>query len=345
MAHPWRVRSGSVTRADIPGLQAPDATLEAELRARLDLVERALERAVVADYDLMTEAAGYLLSSGGKRFRPMLVLLAGCFGEPSDPRIVSGAVAIELTHVATLYHDDVIDEAEYRRGRPSVNANWDNSVAILSGDYLFARASEISADLGTEVTRLLARTIATVCDGQVREVSMAGRLDQDQRSYMETIRRKTASLIATSCRLGAMLSGAPADRVELLDGYGEALGMGFQLSDDIMDVVSTDTVLGKEPGVDIKEGVYTLPVLHALAEGTDREELAGILRPGPPDGERLHRALAIVRSDGSLAHARAAVTDEVRKARALARKLPPGTPREAMLHLAEFLAVRCGAAP
>jgi heptaprenyl diphosphate synthase len=332
-----------MTRVDIPGLEAPDAELERQLRARLDQVERFLEKAVRADYALLSEAAIYLLQAGGKRFRPMLVLLAGSFGDPSDARLVSGGAAIELTHVATLYHDDVIDEADYRHGVPSVNARWSNSVAIVSGDYLFARAAEIASDLGTEVTRLLARTIATVSNGQIREVASAGRLDQTEDAYRETIRRKTASLIATSCRLGGMLSDAPAEHVETLEGFGEAIGLGFQLSDDIMDVISTERELGKEPGVDMKEGVYTLPVLHALERGERREELVELLRPGPPDGDRLHRALGIVRSDGSLNHARAAVTLEVRRAKDLAVRLPDGKARSALVNLADFIAVRCGA--
>jgi heptaprenyl diphosphate synthase len=333
-----------MTRAEIPGLQAPDPALESELRARLDLVERALEKAVIADYDLMTEAAGHLLRAGGKRFRPMLVVLSGSFGDPADSRLVPGAVAIELTHVATLYHDDVIDEAEFRHGVPSVNAQWSNSVAIVSGDYLFARAAELASDLGTEVTRLLAKTIATVCDGQVREVTNAGATARDEAAYMDTIRRKTAALIATSCRLGGMLSNAPDEHVETLDEFGDALGMGFQLSDDIMDITSSETTLGKEPGVDMKEGVYTLPVLHALSgDGPESAELRELLAPGPPDGERLARALEIVRAPESLAHARAAVTREVRRAVGLAERLPEGSPRDALVHLANFVAERCGA--
>ena len=332
-----------MTRAEIPGLQAPDPELEAALRSRLDLVERALEKAVIADYDLLTEAAGHLLRAGGKRFRPMLVMLAGSFGDPADSRLVPGAVAIELTHVATLYHDDVIDEAEFRHGVPSVNAQWSNSVAIVSGDYLFARAAEIASDLGTEVTRLLAKTIATVCDGQVREVTNAGAINRDEAAYMDTIRRKTAALIATSCRLGGMLSDAPAEHVEILDEFGDALGMGFQLSDDIMDVIASETTLGKEPGVDMKEGVYTFPVLSALSDGEHGPELAAILRQGPPEGDPLERALRIVRSPGSLEPARAAVAVEVDRARQLGLRLPDGPARAALISLAEFLAARCGA--
>jgi len=216
-------------------------------------------------------------------------------------------------------------------------------VAIVSGDYLFARAAELASDLGTEVTRLLAKTIATVCDGQVREVTNAGAIVRDEAAYMDTIRRKTAALIATSCRLGGMLSDAPGEQVELLDEFGDALGMGFQLSDDIMDVISSESTLGKEPGVDMKEGVYTLPVLYALTQGPDREELQELLAPGPPDGERHARALEIARGEDALAHARAAVTREVRRAIGLAERLPEGSPRDALVHLAQFVAERCGA--
>src|SRR6058998_1613068 len=155
-------------RRVIPGLESSDSPLESEIAARLDRVEEELEKAVAADSDLLSASARYLLQAGGKRFRPMLVLLAGYFGDPADPRLIPGSVAIELTHLATLYHDDVIDEADARRGIPSVNARWDNTVAILTGDYLFARASEISTELGTDVCALLARTIATLCDGQIR---------------------------------------------------------------------------------------------------------------------------------------------------------------------------------
>jgi heptaprenyl diphosphate synthase len=330
-----------MTRAGIPELEAPDAALEAELRAKLDDVEEALQKAVRADFEFLTEAASHLIAAGGKRFRPMLVLLSGYFGDPADPRLVPGAVAIELTHLATLYHDDVIDEADSRRGSPSANARWDNTVAILTGDYLFARASEISADLGTDVSRLLARTIAVVCDGQIREVGAAGKVDQTESAYMETIKRKTAALIATSCRLGGMLSEATPEVTDVLERFGNALGTGFQLSDDIMDVISTERVLGKEPGVDLKEGVYTLPVIQALQQS---EELRDLLGAGPPEGEALARAVALVSGDGSpLEAAREAVTREVRVAKRLAAELPEGSPRTALLHLAEFIATRCGA--
>jgi heptaprenyl diphosphate synthase len=333
-----------MSRRVIPGLEAPDPTLESEIRGRLDLVERDLEKSVHTESSgLLTETSSYLIAAGGKRFRAMLVLLAGYFGDRSDPRLIEGSVAIELVHLATLYHDDVIDEADARRGAPSANVRWDNTVAILTGDFLFARASEISTDLGTDVCRLLARTIAVLCDGQIREVDSSAKVDQPESNYQEIIRRKTASLIATSCRLGGMLSDASPEHTETLDQFGDALGMAFQLSDDIMDITASQLELGKEPGSDMRMGVYTAPVLHALAHSERREELARLLQHGPPDGELLDKALEIVRSDGSIDHAREAVTAEVVRAKTLARSLPDGKARNALIQLAGFLAVRCGA--
>jgi heptaprenyl diphosphate synthase len=332
-----------MSRRVIPGLEAPDAALEAQVRARLDRVEEALEKAVVADSELLAASARYLLSAGGKRFRPMLVLLSGYFGDHSDPRLIPGSVAIELVHLATLYHDDVIDEADDRRGVPSANARWDNTIAILTGDYLFARASELSADLGTEVCRLLARTIAVLCDGQIREVDASGKVEQTESNYLEIIRRKTGVLIATSCRLGGLLSDADEANTDVLEAFGESLGMAFQLSDDIMDLTSSQLELGKEPGVDMREGVYTLPVLHALAHDHHREELARLLARGAPDGEMLDRALEIVRTGGSIEHAQAAVAAEVGRAIDLANQLPAGPAQHALVQLAKFLAARCGA--
>ena len=331
-----------MSRRLIPGLGSPDPTLEREIGVRLDEVESALEKAVQADSEMLAETSRYLLDAGGKRFRPMLVLLSGYFGDPTDPRLVPGSVAIELVHQATLYHDDVIDEADARHGVASANSRWDNTVAILTGDYLFARASEISTELGTDICALLARTIATLCDGQIREVEAAGRVEQTEQAHLEVIRRKTGALIATSCRLGGMLSDAPPNAQDVLEEYGEALGMAFQLSDDIMDLTATQETLGKEPGQDVREGVYTLAVIHALGQPRGGE-LQDLLSSGPPSGERLDRALEIVRVPEHLGHARGAVAAEVDRAQLLAGRLPEGAARTSLIQLAEFLAVRCRA--
>jgi len=323
-------------------LRTTDPDLEELVRIRLEKVEESLRRSTSSDLPFISEAAGYLLAAGGKRFRPLLVMLGGNFGDPDDPRLIQVAVAVELTHLATLYHDDVIDEAATRRGTASANARWDNTVAILTGDFLFARASEICSDLGSEVTRVLARTIATVCEGQIREVQIAGNVEADQEAYVEVIRRKTASLIATSCRLGGLLSEAPEEMVEELERFGHALGVAFQFSDDIMDVTADAAVLGKEPGADLREGVFTLPVIHALRDPRQREELRTLLS-GPLSSEDLVRALEMIRSGDGLDRARQAVSEEVRRAIEIANGLPEGRAREALIRLAEFIATRCGA--
>ncbi|MGH3113136.1 MAG: polyprenyl synthetase family protein, partial [Gaiellaceae bacterium] len=307
--------------------------------------ENALLEAVASDHQLVRESAQYLLRAGGKRFRPLLVLLGSRFGDPTDERLVPGAVAVELTHLATLYHDDVIDEAAFRRGIPSANSRFDNTIAILTGDFLFARASGIAADLGTATSRLFAETIAKVCDGQIRERAILGRADVTPDAYLDVIRLKTGALIATASRLGGLLSEAADDVIEGLARLGEALGLAFQLSDDIMDLVSDEATLGKKPGADLAEGVYTLPVIVALHDDGDGRgaELRELLEAGPPDGERLARALELVRSDGTLDQAREAVGREVRRAISEVEQLPAGTPADALVHVATYIAGRCGA--
>jgi len=338
-----------MSRAVLAGLQVADPTLESAIGERLAKVETELALAVklgdgmLEQPTLLTETAGYLLAAGGKRFRPMVVLVSGYFGNPDDPRLITGSVALELTHLASLYHDDVIDEADARRGIASANARWTNTVAILTGDHLFARASEIMAGLGVEPTRILARTIATLTDGQIREVSLAGKTGQSVEFYLGTIRRKTSALIAAASRLGGFLSGAPAETLDLLEKFGDEVGTAFQLSDDIMDLTSDSAVLGKEPGVDLKEGVYTLPVLDALSVGAQAEELGRLLADGPPDGAAFDRALEIVRSNGSIERAREAVAECVDRALELLARLPVNTATPALEQLAGFLAERCGA--
>ena len=333
-----------MTRSSLSGLAAPDPALEREMQARLDEVEAALEKATRSDTDFVTEVASHLVMSGGKRFRPLMVLLSGCFGEDrADPRLIQGAVAIELTHVATLYHDDVIDEAEVRHGVQSVNARWGNNVAILSGDFLFARASEIASDLGAAEVRLLAQTIATLCDGVIREVQSWGRVDQTVEAYTEIIRRKTAMLISTSCRLGGLLSDADPDTVETLTDFGMALGLGFQLSDDLMDLTSSEVELHKTPGQDMHQGMYTLPALYTLEDPELGPELRALLAGGPPQGERLDRAVQLVATGPALTRVREAVMREVHRAKQRALSLTPGPAQDALVNVAEFLAARCGA--
>lgn len=319
-----------------------DPVLEATIRTGLDAVEGMLRDSVKSTYPFVTETSRYLMEAGGKRFRPLLVLLAAQFGDPTAPGVVPAAVAIELTHLSTLYHDDVMDEAPLRRGTPSANARWGNTVAILTGDFLFARASEITADLGTEATRILAQTIAVLCEGQIRETH--GPLDgvDPVDHYLSVLAEKTGSLIATSGRLGALLSGADPATVDVMTRYGATIGMAFQLSDDLIDVVSESPQSGKTPGTDLREGIRTLPVLYALRSEPDGSPLRTLLTGSLADDARHASALAALRGHPAVEEARATLVSYVDDAKRIASELPDAPARAALLALADFVLARTG---
>jgi heptaprenyl diphosphate synthase len=319
-------------------LRDPVAILELDIRADLERVEAVLHETITSDQTMVHEAARYLIDAGGKRFRPMLTLLAGYTGDPKDERLIACAAAIELTHLATLYHDDVIDETTMRRGVPTVNVRYGNSVAVLTGDFLLARASGLAADLGAYVSRRLADTIAELCEGQIMETAAAGSFDVTADHYLDVIGRKTASLIATSCHLGAWLAGASPQIVEAITTYGIALGMAFQLSDDILDVTGEEQESGKTPGTDLREGVLTLPALETLAgKAPGGEDLRRAL-----EAKDAEAALIILRGNGSVELARAAVGEWQGRARAALRPLDQGSAREALEQLIGFIGARTG---
>ncbi len=225
-----------------------DPVLAAELRQGLDRVEQRLLEIADASSPMLQAAATHLAEAGGKRLRPLLALLAAQFGDPAAAEAVEAALVVELTHLGSLYHDDVMDEAPVRRGAPSANARWTNTVAILTGDYLFARASDVVAGLGTEAVHIQARTFARLVDGQIAETAGPQDGEDPVEHHLQVVADKTASLIAASARLGALVTGAPRDRVEVLARYGEAVGVAFQLSDDLIDVLSESWQSGKTPG-------------------------------------------------------------------------------------------------
>jgi heptaprenyl diphosphate synthase len=266
----------------------------------LSRVEGELRRAVTAEDPFLTEVAGHLVQAGGKRLRPALVLATALTGVPDvTHEVVLGGVSVELVHLGSLYHDDVMDEAEVRRGVQSVNARWGNLVAILAGDFLLARASEIAAGLGTEVAALLAATIGRLCEGQIGELQSAFNVERSEDSYLAAIAGKTATLMSTACRVGALTAGMPRADVDALTSLGRAFGMVFQIVDDILDLVGTDEELGKPSGHDMVEGVYTLPVIRALGTPDAGDELRTLLGVplGPPERDK---ARAIVRASGGV---------------------------------------------
>jgi heptaprenyl diphosphate synthase len=305
------------------GLPSVDPAFETAVLAGLEEVETRLAEAVKSDDELVGPALRHLVAAGGKRFRPMLALVAGQFGDPDAPGVVRSAVVVELTHVATLYHDDVMDEAPVRRGGPSANARWGNSVAILTGDFLFARASQIAADLGTESVRIQARTFERLVQGQLRE-TIGPRPGEDPVShYLSVLSDKTASLIATSARLGALHAGAAPDVVEVLARYGERIGMAFQLADDLLDIASESGVSGKTPGTDLREGVPTLPMLYVRQSGDPVDERLRALLSGPISDDGDHaEALSLLRAHPAMDRARADVQRWADEAREVVAPLP-----------------------
>jgi heptaprenyl diphosphate synthase len=267
-------------------------------------IEAALEAAVVTPDAYMTQIASHLIIAGGKRLRPvMTVAAAQAGGAPAGDDAVQGGVACELVHLGSLYHDDVMDEATTRRGVETVNAKWGNLQAILAGDFLLSRASEIAASLGTEVAGLLARTIGWLCEGQIEELRHTYDTTRTEDSYFASIQGKTASLYGTAARIGGIVAGFDRSTIDALTEYGNAYGMVFQIVDDVLDVLATEEQLGKPAGHDMVEGVYTLPVLRTLTlERPAGEELRELLGR-PLDAITRDKALAIVRSNEGVAEA------------------------------------------
>lgn len=245
----------------------------------LERVEARLQAAVRADDRFLGDVASHLLSAGGKRIRPTLTMCATYAVHGADGPVledaITGACSVELVHLGSLYHDDVIDEAETRRGVPSVNARWSNIVAILAGDYLLAQASSLAASLGADVAALLAATIGELCRGQVLELQHLFDAERSEEAYLSAIEGKTASLMATACRVGGMVSDVKAPTLDALTQFGHHLGMCFQIVDDVLDFTGTEAELGKPAGNDVHEGVYTLPVIYALASAPQLRELLG----------------------------------------------------------------------
>ena len=270
----------------------------------LSRVEEALRAAAKTDDDFLTEVASHLIPAGGKRLRPAFLIASALAldpaGDASDrltEEMVRGGVAVELVHLGSLYHDDVMDEAETRRGIEAVNHRWGNLTAILAGDFLLAKASELAASLGTEVAELLAATIGRLCEGQVRELQLIYDVTRNEEQYLQAIAGKTAELYATSCRIGGIVGGAERDVINKLTEFGHAYGMAFQVVDDILDLVATDEELGKPSGNDIREGVYTLPVIRMIASGDPVKELLG----GPLDEKTRDQARAAVVNGAEIA--------------------------------------------
>jgi len=321
--------------------QTRDEVFTDSVRAQLGVVEQALMSAAVARTPMVTEAAQQIIAAGGKRFRPLLVILASQFGpaaaEADD--VVKSAVVVELTHVASLYHDDVMDEAAVRRGSASANARWGNTVAILVGDFLFARASDVVSELGVEFVRIQARTFSRLVQGQIAETVGPSVGEDPLEHYLQVVADKTGSLIATSAVFGAKIAGAEPSVQQALAEFGEEIGIVFQLSDDIIDITSDDT--GKTPGTDLRAKVPTLPTL-LVRQSSDPADarLHELLDSDLHEDTALAEVLAMLRRHPAIGQARAVVTRRAEFARSKLTALPGGPARTALEELCDSVVTR-----
>lgn len=341
-AGPAAARDGAVEdlRATV-GLQIEDEQLLRAIAGGLAEVETMLRDVVKSDVQAVHDAALHLVEAGGKRFRPLFTLLSSQFGpKQGGEQVLIAAAAVELVHLATLYHDDVMDEATMRRGAESVNARWDNTVAILTGDFLFAHASRLVADLGTDAARIIAETFGELVTGQMRETVGPGPGDDPVEHYLTVIAQKTGSLIATSGRFGGMMSGAEEDHVQALRRFGDIVGTAFQISDDIIDIASPSDELGKAQGTDLREGVRTLPMLYALADPDTDPRLIELLAGPITEDELVEEALELLRRSSGLERARVTLSDYASRARSELAALPASPARNACESVADYMVAR-----
>jgi len=294
--------------------------------------------------DVMTESLLHLFMAGGKRFRPLFTVLSAQVGpEPDAFEVTIAGAVIEMVHLATLYHDDVMDEAEVRRGAPSANLRWGNNVAILAGDYLFATASRLVSRLGPEAVRIIADTFAQLVTGQMRETRGIPDGADSIEQYLKVVHEKTGCLIGAAGRFGAMFSGADGDQIERLSRLGGLIGTAFQIADDIIDIDSDSDESGKLPGTDVREGVHTLPMLYALAEpGPDGARLRELLAGPVEDDEAVAEALTLLRASPGMAKAKDVLAQYAARARHELDQLPDVAGRRALAALVDYTINRQG---
>ena len=319
-----------MTKIGIPNL---DNQLEQSLISDLKKVEELMRSHIKGDYPLVVETSRHLVEAGGKRLRPLLTLLAAQFGDPTNYDIIKAAVCCELTHLATLYHDDVMDDAALRRGVVSANKKWDNAVAILTGDYLFSKVSDMLADIGPEAVKLQAKTFERLVIGQIKETQGKSEGLSQIDHYMKVVADKTGSLIATSARFGALLSGASMEVVETLTKFGEKIGVAFQVADDLLDIASTETASGKTPGTDLKEGVPTLVTLFVMADNDPADKVLIEKLSKPISDQDLAGVIQELRNHKALKKVQDYLSNVAKEANQLLVDLPNGPAKSALENL------------
>ena len=319
-----------MTKIGIPNL---DNQLEQSLVSDLKKVEDLMRSHIKGDYPLVVETSRHLVEAGGKRLRPLLTLLSAQFGDPTNYDIIKAAVCCELTHLATLYHDDVMDDAALRRGVISANKKWDNAVAILTGDYLFSKVSDMLADIGPEAVKLQAKTFERLVIGQIKETQGKSEGLSQIDHYMKVVADKTGSLIATSARFGALLSGASMEVVETLTKFGEKIGVAFQVADDLLDIASTETASGKTPGTDLKEGVPTLVTLFVMADNDPADKVLIEKLSKPISDQDLSGVIQELRNHKALKKVQDYLSNVAKEANQLLVDLPNGPAKSALENL------------
>jgi heptaprenyl diphosphate synthase len=328
----------------VAGVDFGDAVFAANVRDGVARIEQLMEIELRSADDLMNEAVLHLFEAGGKRFRPLFTVLSAQVGpQPDAWEVTIAGAVIELVHLATLYHDDVMDEAQLRRGGPTANVRWGNNVAILAGDYLFATASRLASRLGPNAVRIIAETFAQLVTGQMRETRGAADGVDSIEHYLKVVYEKTACLIGAAGQFGAMFSGADDDQVQRLSRLGGVVGTAFQISDDIIDIDSDPDESGKLPGTDLREGVHTLPVLYALREsGPEAGRLRKLLIGPVDDDAAVTEALALLRASPGMVKAKDAVVRYAEQAGEELVHLPDVAGREALATLIDYTINRHG---
>jgi len=325
------------------GIPSLSPELEATIAAGLADIEMLLNERIEGRYLFANETSRHLVEAGGKRFRPLITILGSLVGTGLNDRVVKAAAVCELTHLATLYHDDVMDEAPLRRGVESANSRWGNSVAILTGDYLFAKMSQILAELGPEAVKLQADTFERLVIGQILETQGPKNGEDPLEHYLQVVAEKTGSLIATSLRFGAMFAGCTKEEVETLTEFGEKIGIAFQLADDIIDIASDSLDSGKTPGTDLREGIPTLVTLNALKSNDPKDASLKLALSGPiKSEEKVQWVIQELRNHKALSESRAQLQAIAKEARAALGPLPISETSSALFSLCDLVIDRVG---
>jgi heptaprenyl diphosphate synthase len=325
------------------GIPSLSPELEATIASGLADIESILNSRIEGKYLFANETSRHLVVAGGKRFRPLITILGSLVGTGLNDRVLKAAAVCELTHLATLYHDDVMDEAPLRRGVESANSRWGNSVAILTGDYLFAKMSQILAELGPEAVKLQADTFERLVIGQILETQGPGSNDDPLEHYLQVVADKTGSLIATSLRFGAMFAGCSKEEIETLTEFGEKIGIAFQLADDIIDIASDSLDSGKTPGTDLREGIPTLVTLNAMKSIDPSDASLKLALSGPiKSEEKVQWVIQELRNHKAIAESRAQLQTIAKEARAALGPLPISETSTALYSLCDLVIDRVG---